>query len=109
MNSNKIKKSSCYKIAGIPQPKEIEKLVVYLINDKVDYNSAYKYLNEIIQKEGYSLSILLTELVDRIYLIMDELNVKYLACVLSKLSDLENRVAQSTFGDIYYSGLVGIF
>ena len=51
----------------------------------------------------------LTELVDNIYSVRDKLEVKYLAYILSKLADLENRVAQSTFGDVYYAGLVGIF
>ena len=32
-----------------------------------------------------------------------------MASYLSEMSDLENRVTKSTFGDIYMSGLVGIF
>jgi hypothetical protein len=32
-----------------------------------------------------------------------------LACYISDMSDLENRVSKSTFEDIYISGLVGIF
>ena len=102
-------KKGCYKIAGLPLPKKIDKLVSYLIDDNVSYNKTYAYIDKMIKKDGYSLSILLTELVDKIYSVRDNLEVKYLAYVLSKLADLENRVAQSTFGDVYYAGLVGIF
>ena len=56
-----------------------------------------------------SLSILLIELVDKVYSIRDQLEIDYLSHIFDKLSDLENRVAQSTFGDIYYSALIGIF
>ena len=109
LNLGNIDKKHCYKIAGLPLPKKIDKLVSYLIDDNINYNKAFLYLDKMIKKEGYSLSILLTELVDKIYSVRDKLEVKYLAYILSKLADLENRVAQSTFGDVYYAGLVGIF
>lgn len=109
MNLGNMNKKDCYKLAGLPMPKDINKLVSYLIDDKVSYNKAYDYLNKMVTENGYSLSILLVELIDNIYSVMDKLDVKYLAYILSKLADLENRVAQSTFGDIYYAGLVGIF
>ena len=105
----KIDENICYQVAGIPTPNEINEMVKKLIDDDVGYDDAYSYVKELIGSNGYSLSILLAELVDRIYLIKDKLEIDYLCYIFDKLSDLENRVAQSTFGDIYYAALVGIF
>ena len=58
----------------------------------------------------YSLSIVLKELVS--YLLSSKtikIKSERLAIYLSEMSDLENRVTKSTFGDIYMAGLVGIF
>jgi len=106
---SKIDRNICYQVAGIPTPKEIDLLADKLVDEDVSYDLAYKYVKDLIKINGYSLSILLAELVDKIYSIKERLEIEYLSYIFDKLSDLENRVAQSTFGDIYYSGLVGIF
>ena len=51
--------------------------------------------------------------------LIKELSLLYLICnitilkdmprIISELSDLENMVTKSTFGDIYISALIGIF
>ena len=67
-------------------------------------------IDQLIKSQGYSLSIVLKELIT--YLINNELNnlePNKMASYLSEMADLENRVTKSTFGDIYMSGLVGIF
>ena len=60
-----------------------------------------------IKKQGYSLSTVLKELV--IQILNDTKILEKIPQTLSDLSDLENMVTKSTFGDIYITSLVGIF
>jgi hypothetical protein len=53
------------------------------------------------------LSIVLKELI--IEIINNEKTLKKLPQIISDLSDLENMVTKSTFGDIYITSIVGIF
>ena len=74
------------------------------------FDKANNKIDQLIKSQGYSLSIVLKELL--FYLVNNKLNqldTKKIALYLSEMSDLENRVIKSTFGDIYMSGLVGIF
>ena len=100
----------CYKTAGVPSYPEVVDIFNTLLNPAINYDEANKKIDSLIKIQGYSLSIVLKELVS--YLLNNKdikLKSERLAIYLSEMSDLENRVTKSTFGDIYMSGLVGIF
>jgi DNA polymerase III delta prime subunit len=94
----------------VPSILEVKEIIETLLNPKINFDNANIKINELIKTQGYSLSIVLKELVT--YLINNKINnlePNKLASYLSEMADLENRVTKSTFGDIYMSGLVGIF
>ena len=109
MRSNKIDIDLCYETAGIPPPKVIKKIYNYLVNDKYDFNKTYNYFEKYIKNQGYSLSILMKEFTNYLVNNSDEIDNKKFLNILSKMSDLEEQVAYSTFSDIYISSLIGIF
>jgi replication factor C subunit 3/5 len=100
----------CYKIAGVPSNNEVKELFDALLNPKIDYDKMNIIIDKMIKSQGYSLSSVLKEFVS--YLLntdIRKIDSKKLAIYLSEMSDLENRVTKSTFGDIYMAGLIGIF
>ena len=107
MHSDFITVELCYETAGIPSNGEIKQIIDVLINNKIDFNQAYLVINNLIKKQGYSLSTVLKELV--IQILNDTKILEKIPQTLSDLSDLENMVTKSTFGDIYITSLVGIF
>ncbi len=110
LQTNHITLELCYKIAGVPSIIEVKEIIDTLLNPKIDFDKANNKIDQLIKSQGYSLSIVLKELVS--YLInnnMTKLEPNKIALYLSEMADLENRVTKSTFGDIYMSGLVGIF
>lgn len=109
MRGDKIDVNLCYETAGIPPLKTIKKIYNYLINDKKDFDKTLNMFNKDIKSKGYSLSILLKELIKYMINNSDTIDDKILCNYMSKMSDLEIRVANSTFGDIYLSSLIGIF
>jgi len=112
LQSNHITLSMCYKTAGVPSYIEVKDLLENLLDNTISYNTVNKKIDSLIKSQGYSLSIVLKELVS--YLVnnlelLNRINSDKLAIYLSEMSDLENRVIKSTFDDIYMSCLVGIF
>jgi replication factor C subunit 3/5 len=110
LQSKHITMQMCYKTAGVPSNIEVVDIFNTLLDPKITYNEANSKIDSLIKIQGYSLSIVLKELVA--YLLANKtikLKPERLAIYLSEMSDLENRVTKSTFGDIYMSGLVGIF
>lgn len=107
MHSDFITVELCYETAGIPSNVEIKQIIDILMNDKIDFNKSYLVVNDLIKKQGYSLSTVLKELV--IQILNDTKILEKIPQTLSDLSDLENMVTKSTFGDIYITSLVGIF
>jgi replication factor C subunit 3/5 len=112
LQSNYISLSMCYKTAGVPSYIEVKELLDNLLDTKISYNTVNKKIDTLIKSQGYSLSIVLKELVS--YLVNNQdlintINSDKLAHYLSEMADLENRVIKSTFDDIYMSCLVGIF
>jgi replication factor C subunit 3/5 len=104
--------NNCYKLAGIPSLTEVKELLENLLDDSIDFNFVIKKLDNLIRINGYSLSLVVKEIIA--YLLSDinvykSIDSYKLACYISDISDLENRVSKSTFEDIYISGLVGIF
>ena len=107
MHSDFITVGLCYETAGIPSNNEIKQIIDILINNKINFDKAYLVINNLIKKQGYSLSTVLKELVTQI--LNDTKILEKIPQTLSDLSDLENMVTKSTFGDIYITSLVGIF
>jgi replication factor C subunit 3/5 len=107
MQSDFITVDLCYETAGIPSNGEIKQIIDILINNKIDFDKAYLIINNLIKKQGYSLSTVLKEIV--IQILNDITILEKMPQTLSDLSDLENMVTKSTFGDIYITSLVGIF
>jgi hypothetical protein len=107
MQSKFITNELCYETAGIPSTSEIKKILQVLIDNNVNFDSAHIFLSKAIKNQGYSLSIVLKELI--IEILNNESILKNIPHIISDLSDLENMVTKSTFGDIYITSLVGIF
>ena len=105
--NNIITVNMCYETAGIPSSVEINNIISYLVDIKKDFNTTYKIIYMMIKDQGYSLSIVLKELV--LHLICNITILKDMPRIISELSDLENMVTKSTFGDIYITALIGIF
>lgn len=105
-NLNYITTQLCYDTAGIPSHEDIKSILDMLNNKDIDFNETYKYVNHKIKSQGYSLSIILKELINELLLDLDNVNMP---TIISELSDLENMVAKSTFGDIYITSLICIF
>jgi replication factor C subunit 3/5 len=112
LQSNHLIIKNCYKLAGVPSYVEVQDILKTLMDPKISFDLANKKIDSTIKINGFSLSIVLKEIVS--YLLNNEKLLKNiesdkLANYLTDMSDLENRVTKSTFGDIYMSGLVAIF
>lgn len=106
MQTDLITEKICYETAGVPSNSEIKEIISILCNTNYDFNYSYNTVTPLIKNQGYSLSIVLRELI--IELLNQSLSIK-MPQILSELSDLENQVSKSTFGDIYITSLIGIF
>ena len=106
-----LNKNLCYNVVGFPKPSEIENVTKFLIDESMSIEKCSKNINKIILENGYSISIVLKEIVDLLVrkICSSELDACKYAYVFSELSNLENKVAKSTFGDIYLSMLIAIF
>lgn len=107
MFSNKININMCYDIAGIPSEEQTDMIVSVLLNKNINFNETLSIICKMIKDQGYSLSTVLKELVLKI--INSDKILADMVQIMSDLSDLENMVTKSTFGDIYITALVGIF
>lgn len=99
---NKICIDACYNSAGIPPPTLINELYGYLTNKNISFEKCYKYIEDNIISEGYTLSFLIQE-INKIIINNDNINY------FEELAELEYMVAQSIFNDMYMVGLVAIF
>jgi hypothetical protein len=109
MKSKVITDDSCYESAGLPSRENITILFTYLINNESSFEETYTQFYNIIKLNGYSLGIILKELTLLLMNNKDSFNQKIFAQIYTDLSDLETKVSQSTFDDIYISSLVSIF
>jgi len=108
MKSENITPDLSYESAGLPVKENINKVFTYLTDDEYNFYETYLLVINIIKKNGYSLGIILKEIVN-LLLQKNIYSVKRYAEIYSNLSDLENKVARSTFDDIYISLFVSIF
>jgi replication factor C subunit 3/5 len=104
--SNYITQNMCYELAGIPSTTEIKKILNILNDNHISFDKTHNIINDLIQSQGYSLSTVLKELINEI---INGQYFKNIPQIISDMSDLENMVTKSTFGDIYITALVGIF
>jgi len=109
MKSKVITDDSCYESAGLPSRENITILFTYLINNESSFEETYTQFYNIIKLNGYSLGIILKELTLLLMNNKDSFNQKIFAQIYTDLSDLETKVSQSTFDDIYISSLISIF
>lgn len=109
MKSKNITQDSCYESAGLPSRKYINILFDSLINPIHSFEDSYAQLYNIIKLNGYSLGIILKELTLHLINNNDFFSQKIFAQLYTDLSDLETKVSQSTFDDIYISTLISIF
>jgi replication factor C subunit 3/5 len=107
MQTDYISKQLCWDTAGIPSPNEIKKILEILFDKEIKFEPTYKIVKQMIKSQGYSLSIVLKELI--IEIINNDTLLKNIPQIISDLSDLENMVTKSTFGDIYITSMIGIF
>jgi replication factor C subunit 3/5 len=109
MKSNILTEDSCYESAGLPPKKDLNIIFDSLLNPNHSFENIYTQIYNKVKLNGYSLGIILKELT--IYLINNDklFNQKKNAQLYSNLSDLETKVSQSTFDDIYISALISIF
>jgi replication factor C subunit 3/5 len=109
MKSKIINEDSCYDSAGLPSRNNINLLFDYLIESKYDFQQTYYQLYKIIKLNGYSLGIILKEVTNLLINNNKIFSQKKFAQIYTDLSDLETKVSQSTFDDIYLSTLISIF
>lgn len=107
MRSSKITDKLCYTTAGIPSDKTISKLYNILLNKKYNLEKSLELFLK--NDSGYSLSVILKRLVLHMINNINDFKDEDIARYFIELSDLEARVAKSTFGDIYITSLVSIF
>lgn len=107
MQTDFITNQLCWETACIPSNKETNEILEILYNKEIDFDKAHDIVTNIIKSNGYSLSIVLKELLLKI--LDNETILINIPQIISDLSDLENMAAKSTFSDIYITSLVGIF
>ena len=97
----------CYDVAGVPSQKEVNNMLDILLDKNINFNKSYEIVTNMIKSQGYALSTVLKEMI--LVIINNENILKNMASYIAELSDLENMVTKSTFGDIYITALIGIF
>jgi replication factor C subunit 3/5 len=107
MQTNFITNQLCWETSCVPSNKETNQILEILYNKDNDFDKAHNIVTNIIKCNGYSLSVVLKELLLKI--IENEIILVKIPHIISDLSDLENMASKSTFSDIYITSLVGIF
>ena len=107
MQSTEITQDMCYEMTGTPNKLELTQILTTLLDHTHDFDKSYSIINNLFILKGYSLSILLKELL--LLIIEDSNNLNKSLNYISEISNLENMIAKSTFSDIYISFFVGIF
>jgi len=106
MRSNNITIKLCYESYGIPCITDIKIILQTLLDNTIDINETLDLINRILVDQGYSLSILLKELILEI---IKHPDLEKMINIIIDLAELENMVSRSTFEFIYITALIGIF
>ena len=107
MRNSSITDKLCYDTAGIPSDNTVEKLYKLLLNNKYDINYVLKKYKKL--DNGYSLSVMIKRITNHLINRIEDFCEEDIAKYFIELSNLEARVARSTFGDIYITSLIAIF
>ena len=107
MRNKNITDKLCYDTAGIPSDNTIENLYKLLLNNKYDINYVLKKYKKL--DNGYSLSVMIKRITNHLINRIGDFSEEDIAKYFIELSNLEARVARSTFGDIYITSLIAIF
>jgi replication factor C subunit 3/5 len=99
----------CYQISGFPKKKEIKLIIKYLIDKNITFTDACNKISKIVFSNGYSISVILNELTFELMDYLDYFDSMQLSDIFTELASIENKVAKSTFGDIYLSMIIAIF
>jgi len=94
--------SICYNTAAIPTKNDIND-IVNILTTKTNFNYIHTLITTMIKNKGYSLLIILKEI---ILILIEKDNM---INIIADLSDLENILTCSTFDDIYISAFISIF
>jgi len=103
---SRVTKNICYKLMGYPTETDIKNIYKYLTDTKLSVSKKNSNIKKIILDNGYSLNSILTELIDYVIKMKDEVNSAYIFIEMSKL---ECYVGKTTFNEIYISYLISIF
>jgi replication factor C subunit 3/5 len=106
-NNINITKELCYEIAGIPSSDIINNILDLLYDTNKDFDVVYNVVNNLITNQGYSLYILLKEIL--LFIIVDDNLLNNSIKIISDMAVLEEMVTKSTFADIYISYFIAIF
>ena len=101
----------CYNVSGYPLPSQILDITDILLDKKINLENSIKKISSIVMSNGYSISIIIKEVIDIIItrITNRQLKADKYALIFSELSNLESKVAKSTFGDIYLSMFISLF
>ena len=101
----------CYSISGYPKHNEIIDIIKILFDPSIKLEKSINKVSNIVIKNGYSVSVILKELLDFIVLKIkdNEIEPDEYAKIFSEMANLQSYVSKSTFGDIYLSMLVSLF
>ena len=105
--NTEITKELCYNISGIPNINIINNILDILYDNLKDFDSTYKIINNLISIEGYSLYILLKEIL--VIIINNDILLNKSIKYIYDMAILEEMINKSTFFDIYISYFVAIF
>ena len=110
-SDKKLRPDLCYNVAGYPKPNEIEEIFNFLIDKSLNLEVATKKIQKIVLSNGYSISIILKEIIEVFIkkITSKEVEARNFVYIFSELSNLESKVSKSTFGDIYLTMMIAIF
>ena len=95
----------CYKIAGYPSKKDINKIVAILVNNNINFKDSLDKLEKYF--DGINVAVFINLIFRDIFL--NHRNLDNFSKIISDIADLEARVVKSTFSNIFVPALIGIF
>lgn len=96
----------CYKLAGYPSKKDIDKIINVLINKNINFIDSLTKIEKYFD-DAINVSIFINLIFREIFL--KHRNITNFDKIISDLADLEARVVKSTFSNIFIPALIGIF
>ena len=95
----------CYKIAGYPSKKDINKIITVLVNKNINFKDSLDKIEKYF--DNINVSVFINLIFREIFL--NHRNIDNFTKIISDMADLEARVVKSTFSNIFIPALIGIF